>query len=380
MMDQVQPDPEDRVASSTALSHHLAHSQFFQIVHLIGLVHADLNRMGPGHDPAREPVRFRSTRSLSFGRSDVSQITYNPEADRFDIRVNFLGLYGPASPLAPYTTERIIERDESPSSLEDLLDIFNHRLITLLYRIWQKSRYHIRYEANGLDATSKCFLALCGFPIEDRAQIGSVSRSALLPYAGLMSLYSNSAAAVSAMLSGFLGILCEIREYVPRLVHLDEDSRIALGVQNTLLGGDMIVGGLVDDDLGKFTVRVGPEEFDNAAPFLPGGHRHHEISELLAMVVSDPLDWDIEFNIERETIEPARLNEVRLGVSTWLGSGAADYLETPVRLAPLNVVEVDQAGVRAEPARDGQTLQDFTGSLDQAAGSGPSKSDLEAVV
>jgi len=380
MMDQVQPEPEDRVASSTALSQHLAHSQFFQMVHLIGLIHADLNRMGPGHDPAQEPVRFRSTRSLSFGRSDVSEITYVPEADRFDIRVNFLGLYGPASPLAPYTTERIIERDESPSSLEDLLDIFNHRLVTLLYRIWQKSRYHIRYEANGLDATSKCFLALCGFPIEDRAQIGSVSRSALLPYAGLMSLYSNSAAAVSSMLSGFLGILCEIREYVPRMVHLDEDSRIALGIQNSLLGGDMIVGGLVDDDLGKFTVRVGPTEFDNAAPFLPGGTRHHEIGELLSMVVSDPLDWDVEFNIERETISPARLNGARLGVSTWLGSGEAEYVETPIRLAPLRVGDAGADDMHAAQTPDRNGSQDLADVLRPVAGSIPAKAELEAVI
>ncbi|GGB45939.1 type VI secretion protein [Roseibium aquae] len=359
---QGQPETLEDVdrAASMALSHHLAQSQFFQMVHLIGLIHADLSQMGPGHDPAGEPVRFRATRSLSFGRSDVSQVVYDAGANRFEIRVNFMGLYGPASPMPPYLTERIIERDEAPSSLEDLLDIFNHRLITLLYRIWERSRHHIRYRADGLDPTSKCFLALCGFPIEDRARIGSVSRSALLPYAGLMSLYSNSAAAVSSMLSGFFGILCEILEYAPRKVLLDADSRIALGVSNTRLGRDMILGESVEDDLGKFTVRLGPDRFETVAPFFPGGRRHHEIGELLAMVVSDPLDWDVEYKIERDTISPAVLGGARLGVSCWMGSEQGDYLETPIRLAPFHSAGADaglEQGAPPERERTGRTNQ-----------------------
>jgi type VI secretion system protein ImpH len=79
-----------------------------------------------------EPIQFRATRSFSFGASDVSEISYDEARDKFDIRVNFLGLYGPASPLPPNVTERIIESDENPSSLEDLLDLFNHRLTILL--------------------------------------------------------------------------------------------------------------------------------------------------------------------------------------------------------------------------------------------------------
>ena len=47
-----------------ALAGHLAHSQFFQLVYLIGLMHADVNKMGPGHAPKDEPIQFRATRHL----------------------------------------------------------------------------------------------------------------------------------------------------------------------------------------------------------------------------------------------------------------------------------------------------------------------------
>ncbi|MBO9424560.1 type VI secretion system baseplate subunit TssG [Labrenzia sp. R4_1] len=318
-----------------ALAGHLAHSQFFQLVYLIGLMHADVNKMGPGHAPKDEPIQFRATRSLSFGASDVSEISYDEARDKFDIRVNFLGLYGPASPLPPNVTERIIESDENPSSLEDLLDLFNHRLTILLYQIWRRSRHYIRFEDHGLDATSKCFLALCGFPIEDRAEIGSVARSALLPHVGLMSLYSNSAEAVASVLSSFFKVPCDIIEYVNRHVVMGEESQISLGVRNTLLGGDMVLGEEVEDDLGKFTVRMGPAPYEKLKPFMPGGERHPEIAELLAMVMRDPLDWDLQFVFKEDTVTAGQVGDIRLGVSLWLDAEEDSQLENPVQLTGL---------------------------------------------
>ncbi|MBS8262598.1 type VI secretion system baseplate subunit TssG [Roseibium polysiphoniae] len=316
---------------------HLKHSQFYQLVTLIGMLHEGLQGLGPGGDPAAEPIRFRSTRSLSFGAGDVSEITYDEDADRFDIRVNFFGLYGPASPLQPFLTERIIESDETPSPIEDLLDLFNHRLITLLFGIWQKSRYFTRFEPGGVDATSKCFLALCGFPIEDRNTIGSVPRSALLPLVGLMSLYSNSADVTSAMLTNFFKVPCSVIEYISRQIRVPEEAQLQLGVMNTSLGENAIVGNEINDDLGKFRVRMGVADFEALLPFLPFGQRHHEIAELLSMVIRDPLDWDLEFDFEPDSIPMGRLGESRLNQSFWLHADADVPLETPVQLSVVSV-------------------------------------------
>lgn len=336
-----------------ALAARLQDSQFFQLVYLIGLIHSDINAMGPGREPRDEPVLFRSTRSLSFGASDVSSISYDEQLGKFVVRINFLGLYGPASPLPPNVTERIIERDEMPSSLEDLLDLFNHRLATVLYQIWHRSRHYIRFEDHGLDPTSKCLLALCGFPIEDRAEIGTVARSALLPQIGLMSLYSNSGVAVAAVLSNYFEIPVEIVQYVNRRVVIGHEARIALGIRNTLLGGDMVLGEVVDDDLGKFRVRFGPAPFNRLKPFLPGGPRNHEVTELLAMVMRDPLEWDMEFDFEEDTVSSGFVGSSRLGVSLWIDAEEDRHLENPVQVTgqPLNDPET-----YLEPGKDEEAV------------------------
>ncbi|MES0884483.1 type VI secretion system baseplate subunit TssG [Roseibium sp. SCP14] len=329
------PTPEtDERKLDAALADRLEGTQFFQALYLIGLLHPDMRNMGPGHDPEEEILRFRASRSLSFGPSDVSSIEYDDQDDHFDIRVNFFGLYGPASPLPPYVTERIIERDEHPSPVEDLLDLFNHRFITLLHDMWRKSRHFVRFEGHGLDATSQCLLALCGFPVDDRDKLGGVERTAILPHVGLMAHYANSPDAISSMLTSFFGMPFEIIEFVSRLVDIPANSRMELGIANSVLGGDMILGEEVEDDLGKFRLRLGPAPYDVLKEFLPHGEQHKTLVELLAMIVRDPIDWDLEFQYEPDSMQAGQLGLSRLGNNIWLSDGESGLLENNVHLAP----------------------------------------------
>jgi len=313
----------------------LAQFSFHQLVSLIELREADRVKVGSLDDPADEYLRFRATRSLGFGPGDISSLSDDKDDDLLEVRVNFFGLYGPASPLPPSFTERIIEDEKTPAPVEDLMDLFNHRLISLLHVIWRKYRYYLRYEEGGMDPLSKRFLALCGFPIEDRSHIGQISRSALLPHVGLLALYSSSAGVVSSTISNFFKVPCHIREYVPRTVQIDSESRSLLGRRNHRLGEDIILGDQVDDNLGKFRVCLGRADFGVIAPFLPDGARHGQLSEILSMTNREPLDWDIEFDFKPDTIPMGQLGEARLGWTSWLQADDPGDLESTVCIAPV---------------------------------------------
>lgn len=308
---------------------------FHQLVTLVELQRGAGIRVGSLARPEDESVRFRATRSLGFGASDISSVTLDEAADQLQVRVNFFGLYGPASPLPPYYTERIIEEDQDPSAVEDLFDLFNHRLVSLLHVIWRKYRYYLRYEADGTDALSKRFLALCGFPVEDRERIRETPRSSLLPHIGLMSLYASSADVVAATLANFFGVPCRIEEFVPRRVVIDEAARLRLGSANAVLGEDAILGRELDDDLGKFRICLGRASFDALAPFLPSGARHRQFGELLTMVNREPLEWDVEYDLEPDTVPMARLGECRLGWSSWLAAQNPAFVENRVHIASM---------------------------------------------
>ncbi|WP_319531157.1 type VI secretion system baseplate subunit TssG [uncultured Cohaesibacter sp.] len=316
--------------------------RFHQLVSLIEILNgsaleADLDLRGE-----HEYIRFRASRSLSFGPGDMSSVRYDESGNYLELRVNFFGLYGPASPLPPYYTERIIESDDVPSAVEDLLDIFNHRLISMMHVIWRKNRYYLRYEAGGIDALSQRFLALCGFPLEDRKEVGHISRSALLPHIGLLSQYSNSAQVMASVLSSFFGLRCRVEEFTERRVMIEEEAQCQLGVANCRLGEEVLLGESLLDDLGKFTVKIDAEGYETLRQFLPDGVYHQQLQELILMINRDPLDWEICFVYRKETIPSMRLGSGRLGWSCWLSGGDASRLENEIRLSPLNEHEIAQ--------------------------------------
>ena len=62
--------------------------------------------------------------------------------------VAFMGLTGPLGVLPRHYTDLLLERGRRKDwTLRDFLDIFNHRLISLFYRAWEKYRLPIVYEA-----------------------------------------------------------------------------------------------------------------------------------------------------------------------------------------------------------------------------------------
>ena len=369
---EAEPVPVGEVAQGPDLAD-LQFMHFHQLVTLIEMQHANAKRVGSLGDPRAEYVRFRSTRSLSFGASDISEVSQGEVPGRIDIRANFFGLYGPASPLPPYYTERVIEEDMTPSAVEDLFDLFNHRLISLLHVVWRKYRYFLRYETGGTDALSKRFLALCGFPIEDRGRIGQISRSALLPHVGLMSLYSSSAEVVAATISNFFGVPCRIEEFVPRRVAIDEGSRFQLGMMNSTLGEDGVLGFELEDDLGKFRIKLGKADYDQLRAFLPGGSRHGQLAELLSMINREPLEWDILFEFEPQTVPMARLGECHLGWSSWMHADQVDRLESSICLAavetPSNTADnIAEPGAALAQIREGAFARILSSGVPAGAG------------
>jgi type VI secretion system protein ImpH len=331
--DSAEPSGEPSAMPQRSDMATLSRFGFHQLVNLLELRNPTRPPVGTVSDVAREHVLFRAARSLSFGPGDIADIGWTGPDDRLEIRVNFLGLYGPASPLPPAYTERIIEEDQMPAAVEDLLDVFNHRLISLFHLIWRKHRHFLRYEAGGADAISRRFLALCGFPVDDRSHIGQISRAALLPHVGLLSLHSSSAETVAATVSNFFDMPCSVEEFISRSVEIPEADMCPFGMGR--MGEDIIVGNSVTDDFGKFRIRLGEGDFETLLPYLPGGSRHGALIEILSMVNREPLDWDIEFRFRPGTVPAGRLGESPLGWAFFIDAPTPDLIDSTIVMSPV---------------------------------------------
>ncbi len=311
----------------------LATLEFNHVVTLLEGGRSSDERIGWVDDPRGEKLRFKASRTLGFPASEIDSIVPGSEPGSYEIRVNFLGLYGPSSPLPPFVTEGIVRDDSGANRLEAFLDFFNHRLISLLRRIWLSARYYLRYRRGGSDPISRRILALYGLPPEtDKEVADGPKRDILLSHIGLLAQYSRSAETLAGLLSHYFEVPARVEEFVQREVTIPDDQRGRVGRQSLAFGRSFVLGSTVSDRLGKFRVHLGPLSFQDFMEFLPDGAYHGRLLQLVALTQRDPLAWDFALHLDKGQATPWRLGEKRLGYSLWFG-GVGDVVAPVVLTA-----------------------------------------------
>lgn len=305
---------------------------FFQAVRLVeqylvnssGDPVAEPGNLGPIE---QEPVLFTANPSLAFPIRDVAEVeTHERGKDglpQTHFAVNFMGVYGPMSPLAAYFTEDIIHGGREESNIKRFMDIFNHRMISFIYRSWTKYRYHVQYQSGGIDVFSNRILSLIGVVGRETNRGQWVEWHKLLPFISLLSMRNHPAWALERVLSSYMDDApVTIRQFVLNRAQVSEDQQNRLGLGACALGEDLVLGESVPDLNGKIVVRIGPLSYESFRRLLPFGDRYQTLRLLILFALTDPLQFDIELVLDGDQIPKAELNSdapVQLGCNCWLG-------------------------------------------------------------
>ena len=292
---------------------------FLQAVRLLEAMHPDRTPPGEGIDPASEVVRFRSAVRLDFPPGDVDEV--KPANGRpAEMTVHVMGLAGVHGPLPPSFTELAMERAFSGDrALRDFLDLFNHRLVSLLYRARKKYRPALDPGAPGKGRIASVLLAMVGLGtphLQDR--MGIQDRS-LLPYAGFLLTKPRPTVGLVRMLEDCFGVKIEIAERKGSWHGLEGGDVTRLGIQNHALGTGTVLGSRVWDQAARFEVRLGPLTFEQFRSFLPEGHAHRPFVAVVRFSVREELDFGLRLTLKAEEVPDLRLGHgSRLGWTSWL--------------------------------------------------------------
>ena len=282
---------------------------------------------GEGGPPGRETVRFRPALSLGFPDADVASVERSEDASaeipvRYQVTVNFFGLYGPSSPMPNHFTEDLLWDGIDAQGLRDFLDLFNHRLISFVYRSWVKYRYPVQYGAGGNDPFTDRMLCLVGLGTAGMKEALGIPFPLLLRGAGLLGGHARSASSLQGFLGDqFEGVPVEVESFRERTVPIPAEQILRLGSASALLGDSACLGERIQDRTGSFRVVLGPLDADEASRFLPGGEEFRRLVRLARYFVSDPLDFDVALRVKPEAVPPLRLggDESRpLGEMSWI--------------------------------------------------------------
>ena len=302
---------------------------FYQAVKLLELLFPELEVPGVGSDPSREAVRFRSTVDLAFAATDLDSVE-PPTADGApaSMAVNFMGLAGGQGPLPSSFTELIRERawrkdsrGERDTAFRDFLDIFNHRLVALLYRARKKYRPALTTSGPDESRISRPFFALLGLGTAGvRGRLG-VDERALLGYSGLLARQARTMVGLEGMLEDYFDVAVDLRPFRARRFDIAEDqiTRLGRSGQNQRLGLETVLGSRVWDQEAAYELHLGPISLERFLDFLPTGTAFVPLVSLARFYTGHELDASVRLTLSAAEVPQLWLGgPARLGWTSWL--------------------------------------------------------------
>src|SRR5215470_9179326 len=308
---------------------------FFQAVRLLEIIHTlngeRLVPPGQSADPAKEIVHFRSSVKLDFPSSDVEQVKRKRDIPKreqpkapAEMAVNFLGLAGCLGALDIPSTELVLQRaSHNDKALGDFLDIFNHRLVSLLYRIRKHHRVGLSSVTPGEDQIARYLYSLIGMGtprLQGRMQMRD---RALLYYAGILAQQPRSMAGLQRILTDYFQVEVKINQFVGKWCELEENQWTTIGESGTnqRLGRDTcVLGTRVWDQQARFEIELGPLGWEDFESFLPTEWRFGVLCDLVRFYVKDEFEFNIRLILKADEIPAVQLSsEPALSWTSWLG-------------------------------------------------------------
>ena len=316
---------------------------FFQAVRVLERLYPGRARVGEFGDPAGEVAHFSANPSVAFPACEIQDVELSADGPA-TVRVNFMGLIGPLGVLPYHYTLLVAERQRARDrALQSFLDIFQHRMISLFYRAWEKHRLTVGYQRNQRDRITEHLLDLVGLGLPACRDQMSVPDETFIFHSGALAPQPRSAEALQHLLEDFFDVPVEIEQFVGGWYALPGGTQCSMGRDaggaSDQIGLGVVVGDEIWDQQSRVKIRLGPLSRAQYDRFLPTGPAYKILQELTRFFSHDQVEFDVQLVLARKEVPTCRLGEggeqaASLGWGTWLRTAplARDADETLLRL------------------------------------------------
>ncbi len=352
-----------RVAFFAALADRPYEFDFYQALRRLDSLFRELPRLGRSRRPADDAVRLCQEPSLAFAPSTLLRCAPSKGVKQPRVSVAFGGLFGSQGPLPLHLTEYARDRiiNSADPTFARFLDIFHHRMLSLVYRSWADAQPTVQFDRPESDRFSAYVGSLCGVGNPSLQNRDAMPDLAKLFFSGRLACHARNAEGLQAMLTEFFRLPMRLVEFVGRWLRVPDDCRcvlagdggealadplrVGLGAarpkyeQQTLgmaqLGVSATIGEFVWDCQTKFRIVAGPMTLADYQRLLPGGTSLERLKAIVKNYSGLELDWDIHLLLEQEEVPETHLGSMgQLGWTTWLVSerperDADDLVLTP---------------------------------------------------
>ncbi|MFJ4142848.1 type VI secretion system baseplate subunit TssG [Pseudomonas sp. NPDC089734] len=293
--------------------------ELLQALLILEREHPQASPLGTGTSPQAEAIRLRGPLTPLFASSQVENLTQEPGQQPV-LTTPVFGLGGPDGPL-PYAFQEWLQqraraKDHAPA---EFLDLFQHRLLSLLYRVLRKHRVALGFtvpSASPVQAQLRALTGLLPKPLQERQA---------LPDAAIMArsaLYANgrrSLAGFAAIVRQHFGLPVQVSAYEGAWRSIPPASRSLLkpGGRNLKLGSTAIAGTRVWDEHAGIRLTIGPLQNEQARRLLPEGEAHQQLAGMAALYFGPDLDCSLTLLVAGA--EPMLMNRENPPTLNWNG-------------------------------------------------------------
>ncbi|MNJ16602.1 hypothetical protein D3C77_108660 [compost metagenome] len=312
------------------LQHQAWRFDFFSALRCIEALHPDCPRLGTARRLAQDPLRLTQAVSMAFEPGMLRNLELR-EGHAPRLAVTFFGMTGVNGPMPLAFSEEVVSRQTNHDDyvLTHFIDIFHHRLLTLLYRAWATARPVVSADR----------------PQDNRFAdyVQAFSPRSEAYYASLYVDQRRSAGGLVALLRDYLGVTVEVRQWQGRWTALGPDAHLQLSKQcaGAQLGMASLLGKRSWNVQHSIRLVLGPLSLGDWRRLLPGTPLINGAMRLVNDYVGAGMEWDVLLRLAPTQTSAVRLNDsARLGLSSWLGGVAATAGERQCVLSAARILRL----------------------------------------
>ncbi|MDI2143344.1 MULTISPECIES: type VI secretion system baseplate subunit TssG [unclassified Pseudomonas] len=293
--------------------------EWLQALLLLEREQPQADSLGSGTSPQAEALKLRGPLTPVFAASQIESLE-EKSGEPLTLNSPMFGLGGPDGPL-PYAYQEWLQqraraKDHAPA---EFLDLFQHRLLSLLYKVMRKHRIALGFTTPGASPVQAQLRALTGLMPKSLQERQAIPDCAVLACTALYADGRRSLAGFAAIVREQFSVPVELSAYEGAWREIPAASRSVMkaGGRNLQLGRTAVAGTRVWDEHAGIRLTLGPLSSAQAARFLPDGEAHPALASLAALYFGP--DLDVKLVILVRGAGPLKLSRQAPALLSWNG-------------------------------------------------------------
>ncbi len=281
-----------------------------------------------------KPGSLSSPHGLFMTSPDKTQPTHS-QLTRTDIYVNFFGLSGSHGPLPLAYTEKIIHNAKrKDTALKDFLDLFNHRLLSIFFRMKQKFYPVLSWSEPQKSFIGQSLSALTSYhPIKKEL----FPERSLLTLAQAFWKKPHTPEGLCRILAHHFSVAVRIIPFQGAWYDIPLRNRASLGHKHhSILGKTCVLGTRAWCQDHGMLICLDIHDDDLFFHLLPGGKYYQEVHHLITLYIGTRFDFYLSLSLSTPcatSLGPQK-RPCLLGWTSWIGKDHKKKMTSVVRVKP----------------------------------------------